>query len=740
MDRKAIAPTFPKSPKIERDTRRAPAKPEMNTHNPNRNKQRFHQSRVSGSPHDQRAMLDPFPSEEDFYEYDPSTGQEYLSHSISDHVEGSDISELDLFLIDKACSPNQKSKNKGRRSKATSINHLLQFNIAPAEIFVPPPRRRVAKPKPFDKERFVQANFQFFVKPEGEYYENIIDPDALVKWDDILYVKYTSTEITECSICISRPIAAQMTKCGHIFCASCISQYLSYEKGPRCCPLCIVFITENSLKPVVIEQSQKMTQGGLATMSLLQRSKSSITPLPRVYWTSLVEEKLLQSCDAFSHYGRLCLGTDYAQVLESQEQQVDEAIMISQAFPEEHDGVIPFLESIKKNISTKKRMAISMLETSSKPKAVPKKSVSKTQASTATPTKPIRDLPMEAQVSESAWTSGRSLENELDLREEREPASTYRTTAVPEDWWAEGINKSQETPQPPGVGLSEIASSELSSTASVQLDAQTSSQLQQQSNHFYLYQCNDGQRIYLHPLCMKMLTHQYGSMESFPEELSAEVNSIEMMTMNEENRKRYKFLGHLPLTTEFQFCELNMERIVSRSTLRKFMGDLKQRRAKFPLSRQKHTQRSSDTRATDDESLQESRSPSQSPAMNSATSQTRQSHHTEMPTLSLAEKDEGTSEPIDIAPHPHLKDTDPSSSSPLGDQSPSNAISQTWPPRGPPSSVPTSRPSFADALMQDPALSARQKPNVASSSKEGKSSGSKKGKTLLFSTSAGHRY
>merc|ERR1719193_1026085 len=74
---------------------------------------------------------------------------------------------------------------------------------------------------------------------------------------------------------------------------------------------------------------------------------------------------------------------------------------------------------------------------------------------------------------------------------------------------------------------------------------------------FYFYQASDGQHIYLHPLNMKCLVHQFGSYERCPDEITAQITDMEGFSMSEMIRKRHRYMSHLPLSLEFRIAELD---------------------------------------------------------------------------------------------------------------------------------------------------------------------------------------
>ncbi|RXM96250.1 RING finger protein 10 [Acipenser ruthenus] len=97
--------------------------------------------------------------------------------------------------------------------------------------------------------------------------------------------------------------------------------------------------------------------------------------------------------------------------------------------------------------------------------------------------------------------------------------------------------------------------------------------------YYYFYQADDGQQMFLHPINVRCLMREYGSLERSPEKISATVVEIEGHSVNEEVRRRHRYLSHLPLTCEFSICELALQPpLLSKETLDAFADDLEKRR------------------------------------------------------------------------------------------------------------------------------------------------------------------
>ncbi len=95
---------------------------------------------------------------------------------------------------------------------------------------------------------------------------------------------------------------------------------------------------------------------------------------------------------------------------------------------------------------------------------------------------------------------------------------------------------------------------------------------------YYFHQARDGLNVFLHPLCMKILFHHFSSSyPQIPAELSLPVVECERMIVDTWNRKRLKYLDHLPLGTQIILVEVDLSGCVGSETLQVFSRDLASR-------------------------------------------------------------------------------------------------------------------------------------------------------------------
>lgn len=86
--------------------------------------------------------------------------------------------------------------------------------------------------------------------------------------------------------------------------------------------------------------------------------------------------------------------------------------------------------------------------------------------------------------------------------------------------------------------------------------------------------------IFLHPLDIKILFAHFHSYAAFPDAITIKVESYTESTVNDDLRKRCKYLAHLPEGADVVFVEADLEGVVGADGLRPFEGALKLRRAR----------------------------------------------------------------------------------------------------------------------------------------------------------------
>ncbi|XP_053862869.1 RING finger protein 10 isoform X1 [Malaclemys terrapin pileata] len=460
--------------------------------------------------------------------------------------------------------------------KKISLNHLLNFTFEPrgqAGHFDGNGHGNWGKRnkwghKPFNKELFLQANCQFVVSEEQDYTVNFADPDTLVNWDFVEQVRICSHEVPSCPICLYPPTAAKITRCGHIFCWACILHYLSLsERTWSKCPICYGSIHKKDLKSVVAMETRQYAIGDTITMQLMRREKSVLVALPKSKWMN-VEHPIHLGDEQHSQFSKLLLASR-EQVL--QWVILEEKTALLQQYEEEKNTPEAcFIEAAIQELKHRERTLTSLDQSSDSDVAgataaveelvLMEPSVTREPAASQEKKQCVLEYlsAFDEEMVEARSNSRSSFP--LPLEAEEEEVAEVDTEAVPD------VNATKETNQ------SESNYQESKVTAN-------SGRLSNNSPFYYFYQAEDGQCMYLHPVNVRCLVREYGSLENSPEKLTAAVVEITGYSMTEDMRQRHRYLCHLPLTCEFSICELALKPpVISKETLETFSDDIEKRK------------------------------------------------------------------------------------------------------------------------------------------------------------------
>ncbi|EPB83462.1 hypothetical protein HMPREF1544_09790 [Mucor circinelloides 1006PhL] len=528
------------------------------------------------------------------------------------------VSDLDdLNLVQVAQRTGGSTDKKGR----VSLNHLLSFSFperqeAPATSHRKP---KVTSYQPFNKERFINANFRFMLNPTGNYIYQLADPDINFDWDTIEQVLISSAEAQSCPICLSPPTAARVTKCGHIYCLPCILHYLELresKKNWRKCPICWDSIYEADLKPVRIMKpyavsdhasssattttaaapttlSCGVTDGDRVNMSLMQRSNDSTlafplsdtwplppnvtcnymkpdTPLIPWHFTPgamTFARFMLASPDYLRReYNRDCVELNDAMADAKGWGSAEEMPFIEKSL----DQILAKMKQLNQQDTKELELAIQTSDMMFEAVAKYAKKHGKTASTHQQPVQTVDSVEKVEQVPEAYRQYQLAHQAGEDIGA-NQAASASTTSAAPTTTHQRHTNNNNNN-------------SHSSNTP---------------ATDFYFYQAVDGQHVYLHPLDIRILKHEFGEYDQFPRQLQVQATSVQESTLTEDLRKKCKYLGHLPLACDVTFMEINVKDIVSAETIQVYNQELVAR-----VKKRKDKERKEDQRRKQAESKQ----------------------------------------------------------------------------------------------------------------------------------------
>ncbi|QGA19197.1 hypothetical protein EYB26_006885 [Talaromyces marneffei] len=455
------------------------------------------------------------------------------------------------------------------RKGQTSITHLMNFSLPPRPQYHPSTHRPRRNPTwgmgsgyhAIDKARYVHANYRFIVDPRRNYHAQAANADVHLDWDSVLQVLASEqTQAASCPICLGMPVAPRMAKCGHIFCFPCLIRYMHStdddasvpEKKARWkkCPICWDTIYVSDTRPVrwfVEQETNSPVEGGDVVLRLVKRNPGSTLALPR----DGAEELNAQDDIPWYHaaevadYARIMKGgEDYmisqynAEVeLLNQQRQEDELL-----FGDDSTWVQKAINSIKD--AQEKVRGIG----NPPPVARTEKKQSRTPHFDEEPVQEpdhsgLNSTAYDASSSEIVDEVAAGVEavdlngdDHLESRKKEKHPSTQMKTSAARD--TAGTN----TDQP-----------------------------------YYFYQCLP--HFYLSALDIRILKAAFGDYSSFPATILPRVEHISTgHVLDDELRKRAKYLGHLPYGCEVGFLECDWTDVVVPEVLERFRPEINKRR------------------------------------------------------------------------------------------------------------------------------------------------------------------
>ncbi|KAG1370201.1 putative RING finger protein 10 [Cocos nucifera] len=462
----------------------------------------------------------------------------------------------DHLAADTLGTHGSTAHSAARRNQVVSANHLLNFYYDPISRPQPrlPPPRRQQKIKPYNKDLFLQANYKFVVLDTGCYEVESTDPDKMLRWENVICVRFSTPIPVQCPICLESPLCPQITSCGHIYCFPCILRYLlmgEEDHRGECwkkCPLCFMMISTKDLYTILVENVKQFQVGDHAYFTLLTRPKDSLVPILK---NQQVEGPMPCSsdgiCDPFSKF---VLTSDVELSVREAKSDLNNWLHKADCGLVDDLEILPYVCAALEHLEERMKNWMECVTYNSSPSLRnsassahnPKIRHNKAQPQAFNRSSDIAKL--------DAWEStGRSITLDHEMTESS-PKSGADSSPVPLAAVPEAFENSEK------VMLSYIDGKALHQTSSSCKGAK-----QKESYTFYQEQKEMAQ----------MCSHLKNVL------LSGKILELETVTQTEAMRRRYRYLSHFSLTTTFQLCEIDLSDILPPGSLAPFMDELKKR-------------------------------------------------------------------------------------------------------------------------------------------------------------------
>ncbi|XP_077535441.1 E3 ubiquitin-protein ligase RNF10 [Haemaphysalis longicornis] len=477
----------------------------------------------------------------------------------------------------------EEALRKGNRK--VNLNHLLKFTLAPRESdhhqshhwSAHHYRTGRSHPVKHSKEQFLQANCQFVVR-EGTVCR--WDPDVPVAWElvhEVRVLQQQSGGVGEageqgaqrCPVCLSAPRAAQTPPCGHVHCWSCLLHYLALSDRPyRPCPICYRPFSAQQLRRVVPQVRRAYQPGDEITMCLMRRQKNQAGahPVPADLWRlDMLEPFNVDLEERLTCHQRVLVACprQLGAMLDREESELRAQLLEEGDAPE-----ACFVQAALQALQQRRQD----LEKEVGPLDV--NANSQGQLETAREADPEEDVTTQDENTNSARNDG-AADILCDLPSDVRPVRSRERCLSSGSSGAEDSVVGAEDLEMPVGNAGHGGHSSNNNNGSGREGAAAAPG----ADSFYYFQAADGQAVFLHALNARMLVRDYGALELAPATITARIVEIEGASIDNELRRRLRYLRHLPLTCEIQVVELQLEPpVVTQATLEHFAPDVEKRR------------------------------------------------------------------------------------------------------------------------------------------------------------------
>ncbi|KAL1952491.1 hypothetical protein VTO42DRAFT_5187 [Malbranchea cinnamomea] len=472
------------------------------------------------------------------------------------------------------------------RKGQTSITHLMNFSLPPRPHYQPHSsnrgNRRTANwggrssYHTVDKARYVHANYRFIVHPQRNYHAQATNADVHLDWDAVLQVLASAiTQETNCPICLCSPVAARMAKCGHIFCLPCLIRYMhstddttpTPEKRPRWkkCPICWDSIYISETRPVgwyTGQQTEPLFEGGDVVLRLVSRRPGSTLAMPRDAAVHLTTDD-----DVPWHH--VADVPDYARIMKGSEKYMMSHFdaEIEALKKQEQEDELFFGEDTK---WTQKAIA-SICDAKEKIKGIGNPPDLAAEPVQPRPSQSTIKFEQPGEGVPDMYKIRHALKSGQSSGSGRSPHPSLEPTDSGMDQKNSAVNADNMSSV-----LSEMTMDDgKASMASVK--DKSASHPHPPDKPYYFYQALP--HFYLSPLDIRILKAAFGDFSQFPSTILPRIEHISTgHIVDDELRKRTKYLSHLPYGCEVSFLECDWTDLVSPSVLEKFSTEINRRR------------------------------------------------------------------------------------------------------------------------------------------------------------------
>jgi hypothetical protein len=402
------------------------------------------------------------------------------------------------------------------------------------------------------RAQYTMANNRFVVGPLIEAsHASLYDPDTALPWEHVEAMISTNENSTSCCICMGTLFVPNATRCGHIFCLTCVMRYLYFEgegeggyvaAPSQKCPLCNYSVCLKDLRPFTfLPDFKKPTEARPFTLQLMTIEKGSI--FSRV------------ACSGGSGSGS---GSGSDKGNSSPRCNNNKELLLSVG------SIVPAAGSPDAKFNRVSLVSMQWIldQISADRDKLLQYHTRCVSSGDDVGFEEIETLPGYVSADVEYLPA---IAHALDALQQREETLNAKVNSLSQ-------SKQIEVKQQHGASTARNAAEIIESVPLI-LDG----------GPCYFYQCDSGGLVFLHPICMRcILTNaQKSESQTLSSLLTAQVLEVESVRVTRESRSRTPFLRHLPEHCDLvSLIEIDMTNIVKPEVYALFAEDIAKRKAR----------------------------------------------------------------------------------------------------------------------------------------------------------------
>lgn len=408
------------------------------------------------------------------------------------------------------------------------------------------------------------------MNPSGNYHSQAVDADVHLDWNNVLQILASGeSQASSCPICLSPPVAARMAKCGHIFCLPCLIRYMhstddtnpAPEKKARWkkCPICWDNIYISDTRPLrwfIGQENPAPKEGEDVVLRLIMRQPGSTLALPRDG-----AEALAKSEDIPWYFAAEV--TDYTRVMKGSKDYMIEQFNseIDVLLEQEKMDELMFGEETQWT----QKAVNAIRDAKERVKDIGNPPDLNTEPVERKPRRePIVFQEADAKVPEMYLIQHAAKFGQSQIKTPEEAHTTEK----------QGYDRKSELESQAPHAEAQKGNDVKRASSMAQLKR---ADVGRQDSPLYFYQALT--HYYLSPLDIRILKTAFGNFSSFPSTILPRVEHVSTgHVVDDDLRKRTKYLGHLPHGCEVSFLECDWTDIVAPEILEQFSSEIERRR------------------------------------------------------------------------------------------------------------------------------------------------------------------